>query len=341
MKKINNKILGAVIGFGIGKRHAEVINDNKNSELVYVSDLNKNTKLNVKKIFKNTKSLRGKNSLIFKDKRINFVSIASYDNFHKKHVIECLKNNKNFFVEKPLCLNITELKNIVKEIKKKPKIRFSSNLVLRQSPQFLELKKKLKSNKLGEIYHLEASYNYGRKEKITKGWRGKIPFYSVTLGGGIHLIDLMIWLTGKKVKEVISLGNKISTTKTNFKHFSNVISILKFQDNSTAKINSNFSSITPHHHNFEMYGTKGSFIQNLKSYSFIFDKNKEKYSKRLINFKKKDKKIILDKFLNSIINNKKFQMPAQNEIIDVMSVALSIEKSLKSKKWEKVKYFKI
>ena len=30
--------------------------------------------------------------------------------------------------------------------------------------------------KLGDIYHIEGDYNYGRLKKLTKGWRGKIPY---------------------------------------------------------------------------------------------------------------------------------------------------------------------
>ena len=51
------------------------------------------------------------------------------------------------------------------------------------------------TNYFGKIYLIEANYNYGRLEKIVKGWRGKIYNYSVTHGGGIHLIDLIIQLT--------------------------------------------------------------------------------------------------------------------------------------------------
>ena len=40
-----------------------------------------------------------------------------------------------------------------------------------------------KMNRFGKIFYIEGDYNYGRVKKITK--RGKIPFYSVTYGGGL------------------------------------------------------------------------------------------------------------------------------------------------------------
>ena len=71
----------------------------------------------------------------------------------------------------------------------------------------------------------KGDYNYGRFEKLTKGWRGKIPFYSVTQGGGIHMIDIMIWLLKSSPKEVFAIGNNLSSSNTNFKFNDNVVTL--------------------------------------------------------------------------------------------------------------------
>ena len=92
-----------------------------------------------------------------------------------------------------------ELKQLLTLLKKNRKIRFSSNLILRNSPHFIKIKKLINKIKLGEIYYLEAEYNYGRKYKLTKGWRGSIPFYSINLGGGIHLLDIILNLIKSKI----------------------------------------------------------------------------------------------------------------------------------------------
>ena len=46
---------------------------------------------------------------IFNDKNINFVSIASYDNFHFSQIIKCINKNFNIMVEKPLCLSLKRI----------------------------------------------------------------------------------------------------------------------------------------------------------------------------------------------------------------------------------------
>ena len=60
----------------------------------------------------------------------------------------------------------------------------------------------INNNLFGNIYYFEGDYNYGRLKKITSGWRGKIPFYSITLGGGSHIIDLSKFLINKRILEV-------------------------------------------------------------------------------------------------------------------------------------------
>ena len=55
---------------------------------------------------------------MLKNKNIKIISLASYDNYHFKQVISCLNNNKNVFVEKPLCMFKHELKKFLL-IKKK------------------------------------------------------------------------------------------------------------------------------------------------------------------------------------------------------------------------------
>ena len=60
---------------------------------------------------------------LINDRNINLVVIASYDNFHFQHIKNVL-NLKNFFVEKPLCLNFKEYNQIKMLIKKILKLNF-------------------------------------------------------------------------------------------------------------------------------------------------------------------------------------------------------------------------
>ena len=334
---MKNKLNVGVIGLGVGAKHAHALCLNKKVNLVSLCDLD-NKKINLyKKIYKNCNFTKNSDD-IFKNPNIDIVSIASYDNFHSKHILQAIKYNKHFFVEKPFCLNINELNKICSNLKKKKKIIFSSNLVLRSNPAFRDLKKKIKKKIIGDIYYCEGDYNYGRINKILHGWRGEIPFYSVILGGAIHLIDLIVWLSSKKVQSVIAEGNKISTKNTNFKNYDLVSALLKFEDGMIAKVTSNFASVTPHHHILSVYGTKSTFFYNNKAIKFYKSRDDLNLKKGNSIFSDNQKSEILNSFIDSVYYQKDLKIVNENEIINLMSVCFAIEKSLKTKKWEKVEY---
>tara|TARA_B100000029_G_scaffold509448_1_gene598651 strand:- start:1021 stop:2010 length:990 start_codon:yes stop_codon:yes gene_type:complete len=329
MKKINC----AVIGLGVGLRHALAVQKANYANLKIVCEFNKKKLKKYSKLFSKSKFVEN-DDLIYKDPDIDLVIIASYDNYHFSQIKKCIKSKKHFFVEKPFCLKLREFK-IIENLLKKTKIKFSSNLILRNHPYFKFLKKQIDSKKIGNLYHLEASYNYGRLPKLTKGWRGKIPFYSVTLGGGIHLVDLVLWLNNySKIIKVFSIGNSISTKNTSFKFNDLVVAIIKLKNNVTFKLTSNFSCVMPHHHVLEAYGTKKTFIYNFNNAQKFISRSKNTSSIKLNRtYKTSEKSKILTSFIKSLIKNNKKNIVKQNEILNLMNACFKIESALKERKY--------
>ena len=97
------KIKAAVIGSGIGIKHLEAIKDYRKSIVKIICEKNPNKVKNLKKKFKNIQIISN-DEKIFKNKEINLVSIASYDDDHFSQLVKCIKNNKHIIVEKPMCL---------------------------------------------------------------------------------------------------------------------------------------------------------------------------------------------------------------------------------------------
>ena len=110
MKKIN----AGIIGFGIGQKHFEAIENYKKAKVKIICEKNLNKISILKKKFPNIKITDNENE-IFINKEINLVSIASYDDDHYPQILKCIKNKKNIIVEKPMCLNEKQLK-IVKNL---------------------------------------------------------------------------------------------------------------------------------------------------------------------------------------------------------------------------------
>ena len=193
MKKIN----AAVVGLGVGYFHAKSIINHKNFHLKKICDFDKKKLRDFKNKFKNVDTTTNFQDII-NDKEIKLVCLATYDNIHFEQIKKALKANKDIFVEKPICVNFKEFKSLEKILKKKPNIRISSNLVLRCHPSIVRLKEFIKKKLIGDIYYIEGDYNYGRLNKITNGWRSKQSNYSVFLGGGIHIFDLINYVLNFK-----------------------------------------------------------------------------------------------------------------------------------------------
>lgn len=117
---MKTKIICGVIGMGVGEKHLIALNNNRHVKVKSVCDFDRE-KINLGKIkYPNVKFFY-KDKEILNDKSINLVSIASYDDYHYKQVINAIENKKNIIVEKPLCLNEREFLKIKKKIKKKSK----------------------------------------------------------------------------------------------------------------------------------------------------------------------------------------------------------------------------
>ena len=268
---------------------------------------------------------------IFLDKQINLVSIASYDDNHYSQIVKCLKFNKNIIIEKPMCLNSNQLKNIYKLIKKK-NIKMTSNLVLRVNALFKNFKKRINREK---VYYIEGDYIYGRKKKLF-GWRSKIKQYSLTLGAGVHIIDLINWLTDLKPKSVYATGNKKATKGTVFKKNSMIVMMFEYPKDIIVKITANGAAIFDHFHELKIFSDNQTLV-NSKLGSYIVKKGKTK--KILANYPdKQNRKKLIRNFIETLIKKNIKPIISVKEQVDLMSICFAVDKSVKLNKKIKINY---
>mgnify|MGYP001288117001 CR=1 FL=1 len=331
-----NKFKIGIIGLGVGEQHLKKYIKISGCEVVSIYDKNINKLKLISKKY-NVNFCKNENEIL-KNKDINLISIASYDDKHFSQASKAILNNKNVFIEKPAFSNINECLKI-KNLLKKRNVAIYSNLLLRTSERFTSLRKKIEKKQLGKIYYIEGDYNYGRLSKITKGWRSKIKNYSVTLGGGIHLIDLILFLMNKKIKKVRASGNKIVTGKNaSFNDF--VSAELIFEDGIIAKVNSNFGCVYPHFHKLNIYGSLKTF-ENHMHYEKIFTKrNVNVFNKIKSKYLPNSKGELIKYFIRNL-NSKKQKKKLINDTFKTLSVCFAIEKSLKKNGFVNVKYVKV
>lgn len=316
-----------VIGLGVGQAHVEAYDRHPQTNIFALCDMLQEKRDWAAEHYPEA-GITASAEEILTDPRVDVVSICSYDDQHYEQIMLALENNKHVFVEKPLCLKTEHARDIRQALAAKPHLKISSNLILRKCPRFIALRDKIRAGKFGELFCIEGDYNYGRLWKVTEGWRGKLDFYSIVLGGGVHIIDLFLWLTGSRVKEVTAYGNKIASQGTQFRYPDLVSAIMQFENGMTGKLTVNYGCVQPHFHNLMVYGTGATYVNDLefgKLYTsrdpqVPFEKMREPYP----GVHKGD---LLEDFITAIGTGREPQI-TKTDIFDAISICLAIEQSI-------------
>ena len=274
---------------------------------------------------------------LLQDPEIDVVSITSYDNYHCEHVTKALRNGKHVFVEKPLCLLEQEVRQIRETLRSHPALRMSSNLILRMSPRFIAVREMIADGRLGRIFHVEGDYLYGRKHKITNGWRGRIDNYSVVCSGAVHLIDLLMWMTGDRVVEVSACGTDLATRETPFGGNDMVVGLLRFASGMVGKVSANFACVFPHHHAVSVFGTRGTFVNGLEQGTLYRD-SQPAVVPVTAEYRGLHKGLLIGGFVESILG-KGEPLVTEEEVFSTISVCLALVRAAREGQTVKVHYF--
>jgi len=330
-------IKAGIIGTGIGLKHFEAINNYRGSKVVCILEKDKKKAKILKKKFQSVDIVTDEN-IFFKYKNLNLISIASYDEDHYLQILKSIKKNCHIIVEKPVCLSQSQLKKIKQELKKKPQIKLISNLVLRENTLFKKVKSKIN---IKDVYHIDASYLWGRKEKLFE-WRSKTKDYSLTLGAAIHILDLVCWMLGSMPITVITKTSKKMTKNTKFKKFSFATYIFTFRNNVIVNLKADGVCVHPHFHEFKVFQKKHTFISNLNGQFEVKKRGgvKNKIIKTTYEYPdKKNRKNLIRKFLNTILN-KTAPLISKKCLFDLMTACFYADLSQKKGKELKINYLK-
>src|SRR5688572_771636 len=99
-----SKIKFAVIGQGhIGKRHAEMVRRNPETELIAVCDVLPKEKLGLNGLTE--KIYTSADEMLKSHPEVEVVNICSPNGLHAEHCLKVLSANKHLVVEKPMALH--------------------------------------------------------------------------------------------------------------------------------------------------------------------------------------------------------------------------------------------
>lgn len=328
----------AVIGLGIGEQHIEGLLRTGKCELAWLCDLS-DEKLAAARAKHRGARVTKKAEDIFEDKSVDLVSIASYDDAHAGQTVQALAAGKHVFVEKPLCRTLKELKAVKKAwARRKGRVKLAGNLVLRAAPAYQWLKEKLAAGDFGKIYAFDGDYLYGRLEKITEGWRKDVPDYSVMEGGGIHLIDLFLWLTGERPSRVAAAGNRLATQGTGFRHDDFTAATFQTGSGLVARVTANFGCVHKHQHVMRVFGTRKTFICDDAGPRVHASRAPLDAAEKLpLSPLPAAKGDLIPAFVDAVLEGKNLSSETQM-LFDGVSLSAACDKAAKTHSWEKVEY---
>lgn len=167
---------------------------------------------------------------IYLDPNIDLIFIATPHNCHARQVLKGLQAGKSVFVEKPLCLTITELEQIASAYSEYP-----MPLTVGFNRRYSTCARKIKA--LLDGRHNPLMFNY----IVNAGFIPKEnPLHDDNIGGGriigetCHFIDLIAHLTSSTITRVQC--NSVSQQKGNFLLDDNIVISLSLSDGSTGTI---------------------------------------------------------------------------------------------------------
>lgn len=324
-----------VIGLGVGERHIVSYQGQPGVEVKAVCDIDPAKLADVAGRYGIAN--RGTDyRIVTEDPDIDVVSICSYDDAHAEQCLSAFRNGKHVMVEKPVVLTRPDAEAVLRAQQDSGKF-ITSNLILRQSPRFQELKRQIEEGFFGEIVSIEGDYIHQILWKLTEGWRGKMDFYCVTYGGGIHLIDLMRWLIGQEVVEVCGMSNKILTRDTAYKFDDTFINLLKFERGALGKTMSCLGPQRTKFHALNVYGTKRTFINDLPNAKLFDGDEAENESVVTTPYPGVEKGDLLPGFLEAIRAGRE-PLIGVKDIFRVMDVCFATWESVREGRTVRVSY---
>ena len=185
----------AVIGLGhIGKRHADIILNNKDAQLIAI--IEPYLKIDLSKY--QVPVFRSLTDFFDSNIETDIICIATPNYLHCQQAIQCMQNGIDVIIEKPMGLTVNEC-NLVDETAKNLNRNVFCVMQNRYSPPSIWLKEIVSANILGKIFYVQINCFWNRGEKYYQpdGWKGKIAKDGGTLFTQFsHFVDTLYWIFG-------------------------------------------------------------------------------------------------------------------------------------------------
>lgn len=189
-----------LIGYGgMGNYHFEKLSLRDDIEIIGEYDINPE-----RNKIAESKGLHAFSSVeeLLNDERIDFITIATPNEFHKNYAIQAMEAGKAVISEKPVTMSSEELDEMIK-CSERTGILFTVHQNRRWDPCYLTVKKIYDENKLGRVFRIEHRVHGSRG--VPGDWRNRQPGGGMVYDWGVHLLDQMLtMMAGHKIISIYS-----------------------------------------------------------------------------------------------------------------------------------------
>ena len=196
-----------IIGYGnMGSWHAENVRDRINGlEIGVIYDIDKERREKARE--NGFKAVDSVEELLNSD--VDIVLVATPNNFHKYYSIMAMEHGKNVVCEKPACMNVEEVEEVL-AVSKKTNRFYTVHQNRRFDLDYVIAKNIVEQEKLGKLFMIESRL-YSNRGFSKGGWKAKYE----TGGGllydwGIHLLDQILLMVDEKPVSVFADLHKIN-----------------------------------------------------------------------------------------------------------------------------------
>ncbi len=140
------------------------------------------------------------------DPAVEVVHVATPNSLHADQVVQAAKAGKHVLCEKPMALTVGECERMI-EVCRKSGVKLGVGFQNRHHPAHVETRRLIASGVAGDVMYASAQYAHGWVDRSLAGWRAdpEMSGGGSLMGAGLHCLDLLRFLLGKEVEEVVAV----------------------------------------------------------------------------------------------------------------------------------------
>lgn len=254
---MSKKVGYAVVGLGVGMRHAEAAAKSEKANLVAVCDLKQEKLDKIKELYPKTITYLDFDEML-KNPDIDAVSIAVPSGMHADFAVRAMKAGKNVLIEKPVDITVEAALRIEKA---RQETGMKAGVVHqnRYNPDMAPMHDAVVSGRIGKVLFGDFAVKWYRTQQYydNGGWRGtwEMDGGGSLMNQAVHTVDLMQWMMNSEV-ESVTAQTAIFNHDIETEDFT--ASLIKFKSGAVATFISTTCAYPGLSTDIRVYGTNGS-----------------------------------------------------------------------------------